>query len=312
MLTVLMATFNGEGTLPVVLEAYKCVKVPDGGWKLVVVNNNSNDGTDEILESYRSILPIEILNCPRRGKNVALNLGIQNIEGDLVIFTDDDAIPNSDWLVEYREAADKNKSYDVFGGPIYPVWPSDMDDWILSWVNLGATFAVTPTNILTGSVVSSQIWGANMAIRSHVFEKGFMFNELVGPSEGQYIMGSEVEFTDRLAKAGYKSWWVGEANVGHIIRAFQVKRDWIIKRAFRLGRHVFNQENDLFNNDIKRLFGVPRWKYRQIFDSYVFLLWSYIIRDSRGVFSAQWDISYLRGYLHEGFIYWKRDCTGFN
>ena len=45
MLTVLIATRNGAATLPRVLASYTQLEPPTGGWKLVVVDNGSTDGT---------------------------------------------------------------------------------------------------------------------------------------------------------------------------------------------------------------------------------------------------------------------------
>lgn len=49
MPTVLMATHNGAKTLLEVLKAYCKLDSPDGGWKLVIVNNGSTDGTKRLV-----------------------------------------------------------------------------------------------------------------------------------------------------------------------------------------------------------------------------------------------------------------------
>jgi glycosyltransferase involved in cell wall biosynthesis len=69
MLTVLMATFNGVRTLPRVLDAYTQLHSPEEGWRLLVVDNGSDDGTRELLMSYTSRLPLHYAYEPRRGKN---------------------------------------------------------------------------------------------------------------------------------------------------------------------------------------------------------------------------------------------------
>ena len=62
MLTVLFATFNGAHTLPTVLEAYRNLEEPDGGWKLVVVDNGSTDDTPIILNRFKDLLPLTCLH----------------------------------------------------------------------------------------------------------------------------------------------------------------------------------------------------------------------------------------------------------
>ena len=83
MLTVVITTYNGAPTLPEVLDAYRRLEPPARGWKLVVVDNDSTDGTPEILASFRDRLPLRALHQRRRGQNAARNTGLPNVEGDL-------------------------------------------------------------------------------------------------------------------------------------------------------------------------------------------------------------------------------------
>ena len=50
---------------------------------------------------------------PEAGKNIALNAGLAFVSGDLVVLTDDDAIPRPDWLVRLRQAADSNPTFGI-------------------------------------------------------------------------------------------------------------------------------------------------------------------------------------------------------
>ncbi len=299
MLTVLIATHNGSKTLPRVLESYNKIQEPLGGWCLIVVDNASSDNTSELLKKYSSELPLEFLRTEQRGKNIALNLGLDIVKGDLVVFTDDDVIPSDDWLVALRNAADINSNYDIFSGRIEPIWPTDLPDWIPRLVDLGVTYAVTPRSMKTGPNPAKHAWGPNMAIRAEIFRKGYKFNEGVGPNAGQYIMGSETEFTRRLEENGHRTWFSEEAVVGHIIRRHQLEREWIIKRAYRHGRSIFREDDNAPKNGDAMLWGVPRWRYRYLLVEYIRLVKANITKDFDNKFLAQKEISFLKGYLHE-------------
>jgi len=132
MLTVLLASHNGQHTLPAVLRAYERLYPPPGGWKLVVIDNGSTDYTSKILAKFSSSLPMTQLNVSAPGKNRALNAGLESRSGDLMIFTDDDAIPEPDWLIEMRRAADDNADFDIFGGTIRPYWERPPEPWHLN------------------------------------------------------------------------------------------------------------------------------------------------------------------------------------
>ncbi len=293
-----MATYNGAGTLPRVLDAYAQLSEPQGGWKLVIVDNASNDSTPTILAGRTGTLPVKNVRTESRGKNLALNCGLDHVDGDLIVFTDDDAVPERDWLLELRAAADQQDKHDIFAGGIYPLWPTTCPEWILRLVNLGATFGLTPQDLQSGPVPASQAWGANMAVRRSIFDAGHRFNSAVGPQAGHYVMGSEVEFTARLERAGHRTWFHERARVGHIIRPQQLEREWIVQRAFRLGRHMLHQEQPEFG-DAPLLRGAPRWKYRLLLSQLLRGLKARALRDTDERFLSDWEISFLRGYLSE-------------
>lgn len=297
--TVMMATHNGASTLPRVLEAYRLLIAPPGGWRLVAVDNASTDTTLDLLWELAGNLPMIPLRIERQGKNAALNAGLAHTAGELIVFTDDDVLPDRDWLVALSQAALQSPEYDVFAGTIYPVWPKPPPDWILRLVNLGATYAITPASLTSGPVASGLVWGANMAIRRRILAAGYRFNEAVGPQAGEYAMGSEVDLVSRLEKAGHRALFVPQARVGHLIRPHQLEREWIVRRAFRLGRHMYHRESEGYPAGTKLIRGAPRWQYRRLLNAYLASLAGRLRGDFDTRLRADWDVSYLRGYLLE-------------
>ena len=124
MLTVLMATYNGAGTLPQVLRAYMALRPPVGGWRLVIADNGSTDATARVIAAFRGRLPLSYLYVARRGRSPALNGAVEHAlrsNGDgseLFVFGDDDAMPASDWLCRLQGSAREHPGYALFGGAI--------------------------------------------------------------------------------------------------------------------------------------------------------------------------------------------------
>ena len=192
MLTVFIATRDGAETLPRTLSGYTRLVSPEGGWKLVLVDNGSEDDSARIARSFGERLPLVLLGEPRRGKNRALNRGLAELEGDLAVFSDDDAIPEPDWLVRLRAAADCHREYAVFGGRILPLWDTPPADWILQWVRTAPVFALTDSGLEEGPCDATKVWGPNMAIRASWFRGGYRFDERIGPNgSATYAMGGE-------------------------------------------------------------------------------------------------------------------------
>lgn len=234
-LTVLMATYNGADTLPRTLNALTQIVRPARGWKLVVVDDGSDDETPEILEEFRARLPLTVIRCNHKGKNAALNAGIVLVEGDLVVFLDDDVLPEPRLLIRYREAADEHLSFGVFGGAVRPAWEVEPPKWVLASVSLGAAWSLN--ELPEGPCYFTRAFGLNMAIRTEIFRRGYRFNEGIGPDgTGGYGMGSETELEYRLYLDGYLTWFCPNAIVSHLISREQIDEDWVLRRAERFGR----------------------------------------------------------------------------
>jgi len=74
-----------------------------GPFELVVVNGPSTDETHAVLDDYRQ--RIKLVSCPSRNLSHSRNLGIAAAAGDIVVFIDDDALPDDvHWLARYLDA----------------------------------------------------------------------------------------------------------------------------------------------------------------------------------------------------------------
>lgn len=309
MLTVVFASHNGSDTLRLMLDAMTKLKPPAAGWRIIAVDNGSTDSTLDILRGYVGLLPLTVLNEPKRGKNRALNLAIEQVHGDLIVFTDDDVLPRTDWLCNIRQGADMNPDYDIFGGAILPFWVSEPPTWLIENVPVGIAYAITDPHKIDGPTGAGSIWGANMAVRSRVFDAGYRFDEAVGPGPGRYRMGSETEFTTRLSRLGYRCWHLPHAKVSHIIQSHQLEPRWVIERAYRFGRDMFYKDFDpSLRSDAERrshrvptIFGVPRWAFRFAAQQAIVAACARISGDRGRWIQARWDVAYWHGYLREGF-----------
>jgi L-malate glycosyltransferase len=299
MLTVLIATYNGTHTLPKSLHALCQLQSPAGGWKLLIVDNRSTDGTREIIQSFMDRLPLTYLFESSPGKNAALNTGLASTEGDLVVLTDDDTLPQPDWLVEMRRVVDSNPSISIFGGRVIPRWEVPPEDWILAWVQLGIVFSLTDPAWEDGPISPGLVFGTNMAIRAEVFKAGYHFNVAIGPRGSNYPMGSETDLTMRLSHAGLKAWYTKQAVVEHIIRKSQMDRDWILGRALRFGRGQYRLWIRYQHNGAKAHLGIPRELIKQILKEGLFVGQAKLGGDREKLFQKRWEFNYLLGQAIE-------------
>ena len=305
MLTVLIATYNGGKTLPKVLNAYRKIDPAGEEWRLVIVDNGSIDDTREVVNAFLPFLPITLLFEPRRGKNAALNTGPPQISGDLVVLTDDDVLPDANWLRELRLAADSQPLYSIFGGPILPEWEIVPDDSVLSSVSLKLTFGILDDQE-EGPLENLLVFGGNMAIRSNIFEMGYKFDETIGPQGHNYAMGSESELITKLDRAGFKAWHCKNAVVRHIIRDFQVEKKWILERAVRSGRGQYRHKmrNPAWG---PYLWGTPVRLLLKILKRICLLGMAKLKGKEKSVFMEHWYLNHFLGIASEARLMYKME-----
>jgi glycosyltransferase involved in cell wall biosynthesis len=228
-------------------------------WEVVLVDNAGNNETARISESFSESLPLQFLIEKARGKNNALNSALDHASGDLIIFTDDDVIPDPAWVKSLLGAADRWQAADLFGGRILPKYPTGLSaPSIDDQVFLRIAYVIADWDLPEGEHPAGKIWGPNMMVRRRVFDQGLRFNPRIGPSGSSYVMGSETEFLLRAGEAGHTAVYVPSALVYHQIRPEQLTHSWICGRAFRVGRGL------AYHDGTKPVLQVKKWMLREI------------------------------------------------
>lgn len=266
MLTVVLATHNGADTLPIMLDAFTRLEAPEGGWKLIAVDNASTDGTPGILESFKHRLPLEILHQHVPGKNNALNMALDHLEGDLVVFTDDDVVPDPDWLQAYVLAARAQPEVTIFAGQVRHYWQKEPPKWLECLAAEGNSYAGTASDREAGPIQAALIKGPNFAVRRSTFEED-RFDAGIGPNGAKnYAAGSETQLVLTLERKGHQAWYVPEACVQHIVRDDQIGVWPVLQRYFRIGRgmEATAGAGKSFSEDLPTIAGYPRFLYRKL------------------------------------------------
>lgn len=239
---VILSTLNGRARLIEMMDAMLRVRIPLGT-QIHVVDNGSQDGTLELLHEYAVRLPLVIYSQTIPGKNNCLNLVLNSVSDnlspeELVVFTDDDVLPCTEWLEEILAAGKAHPHCSVFAGRIVPQWPcAAIEHLDPVRRHFGILFSLT--SHAEGPCDPAFAWGPNMAVRARVFKSGIRFDPNFGPNGGaNYPMGSETELMERLGARGHQAWFVERACVRHMIRPSQLERHNVLQRAFRHGYGV--------------------------------------------------------------------------
>lgn len=260
MISIIIATFNGEFVLPKMLQALCLLKIPCQGVEFIIIDNASTDATAKILAEYTDKLPLKVLYEARQGKAFAIHNGIESAKGDLIIFSDDDVIPDKNWLVAYEQAAKQKLDYSVFLGQIRPYWTKQVPDWLTRLTDEGKMGGCTSITLKSGPSDYNYAKGANFAVRKKVLDE-ISFREDLWVAGANNVGGEDTDFVKKASLSGFKVWFESDACLQHIIRPNEVTLVGIWQRYFRIGRSmsaVSDTKNEKVFNGPK-LFGYPRW-----------------------------------------------------
>ncbi len=302
--SIVMSTYNGAHTLPRVLSAYEGQPGLCESAQILIVDNASTDDTGRILRRFAERLPIQILYEKRQGKAFGLNHALDYVKGDLVIFTDDDAIPMDGWYQAMRSVSEQNPQASVFGGAIEPLWEASPPGWIQA-IPLGVTYGLTAPDLAEGPVSPGLIWGANMAVRRQVIDEGYRFDKARGPKSGRYVMGVETEFTTRVANWGFKCWFTPTARVQHIIRSYQMDKPWVVARGFKYGRDIYLKKRCEYEERFLTIFGCPQWFFSQYARLWFQRLKVMLERQETEDIAIRWELGFLEGQIYQAFLSWR-------
>jgi GT2 family glycosyltransferase len=109
-LTVIIPTYNRESLLLKALAGYSHQSQPQLIHELLVVDDGSTDGTEDMVRNFASSAPFKVryLRQANRGPAAARNLGIRNAASSLVLFSDSDIIPERDMVEQHLHYHQQN------------------------------------------------------------------------------------------------------------------------------------------------------------------------------------------------------------
>jgi glycosyltransferase involved in cell wall biosynthesis len=204
-------------------------------WEIIVVNNNSSDATPQVFEGLKqqwsSPIPLRYLFEPQQGIAFARQCGVEQAQGRLVGFLDDDNWPTERWIAEAVAFHDQYPQAGAYGGRCEGVFevppPPEVQPLFrfLAIRNHGPQpMRFQPERLQlpagAGLVVQRQPWLDHIPKRITRTTRG----------------GNDYEISVRLARAGWEIWYNPDMVIQHLITADRLEKAYLKKLAFRYGQ----------------------------------------------------------------------------
>lgn len=131
--SIIIPVYNEERFLKTCLESVFSQDFPTSAFEVIVVDNNSQDGSLKVA----SLFPAIIIQEKQQGVIFARNTGLKLARGEVVINLDADCQVAKDWLKKIHQHFQKNNQLIALTGPCYhnekDVFSHSLKNLLLIW-----------------------------------------------------------------------------------------------------------------------------------------------------------------------------------
>lgn len=128
--SIILPTYNRLPRLQKVLAGLAAQTYPLANMEVVIISDGSTDGTNTFLQAYVAPLRVRPLVQANRGPAAARNLGLQVAQGELVIFLDDDVVPEPQLVAEHVNTHRQQQGDVVVLGPMLTPPTGELKPWV--------------------------------------------------------------------------------------------------------------------------------------------------------------------------------------
>ena len=202
-ISVVISTRNRAALLSEALRALSEQAIPGNSFEVLVVNDGSTDATEAMVKDRASSFPalLRVLTLEPAGPARARNAGIREARGRIIAFTDDDCLPEPDWLSKVCEGYEQDQGLAGIGGQTLPLEPQNLfsryQDLLLHQPHqdqTGITFLLT----------NNASFRRDRLLEVGGFDEAFPF-----------AGGEDVDLSRRMRQQGYRLGYRPEAKVRH-------------------------------------------------------------------------------------------------
>ena len=252
MLSIIICTYNREKYIYGVLQSLAQNNFPTHLYEIVLVNNNSTDATEEKCKAFQQDYPQVTFRYfieTNQGLSFARNRGIVEAQGDILVYVDDDAFVNTEYLSAYYELFTQRREVYAAGGPIIPHYETEPPKWFSYFTRELITCYLYQGNKI-GKFKRKFPRGGNAAYRKEVFDKTGVFNVELGRKGNNLVGAEEKDIFDKMTSLGMEILYIPNAILYHIIPETKFTNSYFNNLTLSMGK-----------SERKRTLNISKTKY---------------------------------------------------
>lgn len=237
-ISIIIPTHNRESSLNRVLDNIVSLNAMVN-FEIIVVDNNSKDGTKELVKSYNNIQYVFEKNT---SFTAARRAGANHASGKILLYFDDDVIVGSGTLEEVVRIFSEYPDCAVAGGKVLPLFEQESPEWINELQKSFNGFSLYDLGENVKEV--GGVPGPMMAIRKSVYDKvggfppdtiGVETNSAKKTFKKLYIGPGDFGLCLLCRQAGYKIIYSPKMCVQHVIPPFRLTKSFWLSRIIGEG-----------------------------------------------------------------------------
>jgi GT2 family glycosyltransferase len=214
-LSVVIPTYRREAVLVDTIDSLlKVINNADGCLELLIVDQTEhhNPATDRRMGEWEQSGKIRWTRLDIPHITRSMNIGVQMVKGDIVLFLDDDVVPDPELINEHINAYERHPDAWAVAGQVLQPWDKSRPVFYTprgGWLTRYLDFPFFSTD---GMFVENVMAG-NLSVRRDFFIHLDGFDENFTPPVATRF---ETEFAKRLVSMGGKIWFEPKASIRHL------------------------------------------------------------------------------------------------
>ncbi len=234
----IIPTYNRPELLAELLDSLIVQRFNPADFEFLIIDNNSQNDVQKLIKNFtaeHSKFDIKYFLEIRQGEQYAWNKGIDEAQGKLLVFVDDDVRLHHDYLSTLEKDFAGHLDDIAGGGKVAPVFEYQKPAWINKYVM--PYFAEINLGEKTRFPKKKHPYATNMLISKNIFDKVGKFDTDLMKDKKTIPPGSfERELFGRIRAAHFPVYYFHDLVVWHFIPQEKINKSYVKEKAVESGK----------------------------------------------------------------------------
>ena len=236
-ISVAVCTYNRADVLPKCLESLANQTADKKLFEVLIIDNNSTDSTKEIAINFcAKHSNHEYIFEEKQGLSHARNRAIDEAKGKYLVYIDDDAIADKEWVGKILTVIQNNKDIAAFGGKILPWYNTEKPKWFKDEFAIHSYgdkhFQLSLKNYPFG------LSGSNMIFKKDILTKYNGFSAKYGMTGNKIAFGEESLLFNKMLKNNENVQYFPGLFVYHMVSEKSYSLKNVFRRSIQNGKTI--------------------------------------------------------------------------